>query len=66
MEGDGVSSRAVVRKGCVFCFKRMTLAGVELKFYNEEGQKLENVDLWIKGKKVQVKNSYIVPFSENR
>ena len=44
----------------------MTLAGVELKFYNEEGQKLENVDLWIKGKKVQVKNSYIVPFSENR
>ena len=66
LEGDNISSRAVIRKGCIYCFKKMTLAGVELKFYDENGKKIENLDLWVRGKKIKVKNSYILPYGEGR
>ena len=38
--------------------------GVEIKFYNEKGQLLKDLELWFGDKKHEVKNSYIIPFSE--
>ena len=36
-----------------------------MKFYDEGGKKLEEIDIWFSGQKIHVKKSYIIPFGEN-
>ena len=64
-DGEGLSSRAVIKKGAIFCLKRFTLAGLELKFYDESGKRIEELDLWLFEQKVHIKKSYTIPFGEN-
>ena len=54
-QGDGVLSRAVIRRGSIVCVKRPTLAGIELRFYLENGIAIQDLDIWLKGKKIHVK-----------
>ena len=49
--GDGISSRAVIRKGALVCLWKTTLAGKELQFFDDEGKRINELDLWIRGKK---------------
>jgi len=32
LDGYGISSRAFIKKGSIFCFKNITVAGVEVRF----------------------------------
>lgn len=40
LDGADVSSRAIIRKGAIFCLSRVTLAGVVMKFYDDRGKKV--------------------------
>lgn len=62
LDGSGISSRAVIRKGAIFCLSRVTVAGVLLKFYDESGRKEKNLRLWLRDQYINVKDSYLIPF----
>lgn len=44
---------------------RVMGAGVEVRFYDEEGKGIEELRVWIRGQLVQVKGSYLLPFSNS-
>lgn len=64
-KGEGVSSRAVIRRGSIVPIKKLTLTGVEIKFYWENGKPIDELDVWFNDRKVHVKEKHVIPFGEN-
>ena len=65
LEGDEVSSRAVICKGAITSINRVTTNGVELHFYDESGCPIEDMHLWMNEKKHTVSKKYLIPFGES-
>lgn len=65
LEGDGITSRAVIRKGTVVTRSKVTPIGHELTFYDENGQRIEKLDIWRDSKKIAVEGSYSIPFGQH-
>lgn len=55
VEGDGILSRAIVRKGKIVVENAVTSTGHELTFYDEEGSQLSELFIWRNSKKIEVK-----------
>ena len=62
LESESVSSRALIRKGGIAFIKEVKTDGVELKFYDEKGQRLSDLELWFGEQKKYVRDSYLIPF----
>jgi hypothetical protein len=60
--GEGISSRAVIRRGSIVALKRLTLAGVEIKFYQEDSRPIPELDVWCNNKRIHVKDKHIIPY----
>lgn len=52
----------MIRRGSIVCIKRSTLAGIEMRFFQEDGTVIEELDIWLRGRKVHVKDKYTVPY----
>jgi len=48
--GEGITSRAVIRKGAIACFEESHIDGKLLKFYDESGHPIENIKIWVNGR----------------
>lgn len=51
-QGEGVTSRAVIRKGGIICLEEVTVAGTKFNFHDETGKRLTKEDglrLWVNG-----------------
>ena len=64
LESEGVSSRAFIRKGGIAFISQVLTDGVDIKFYNEKGEHMKDLELWFADKKHEVKDSYMIPFGE--
>lgn len=62
LEGDTVTSRAVIRKGSIFLKNKLIPEGHKLSFFDQEGKQINELTIWREGKKIDVKGSYIIPF----
>lgn len=63
LEGEGISSRAFVRKGRIIAVSKTTSAGIELTFLNETGKQITDLCVWL-GRKLAVKECLIIPFGK--
>jgi hypothetical protein len=64
--GNGVSSRAVIRKGRISFSQRIGAAGHVFTLYDEAGNQIENGKLWMEGTEYQAEQGEIhIPFSAN-
>lgn len=63
-KGEGVSSRAVIKRGSIVPIKKLTLTGAEIKFYWENGKPIDELDVWFNDRKVHVKEKHIIPYGE--
>ena len=63
--GNGISSRAVVRKGTLRYLVRTGAAGQEFTVLNEANELVQNATIWIRGQEyeAQENGTIIVPFS---
>ncbi len=59
-----MSSRAVIKRGSIVPIVNNTLAGVEVKFYYEDGKQVTNLEVWVRGRLTQVKDKYILPYGK--
>ena len=41
LEGEGISSRAFIQKGLISGLARLNTAGLEVKFYGENGKQIQ-------------------------
>lgn len=64
LEGEGISSRAFIRKGAIAIINSINTAGTQLKFYDENGTQIKDYKIWLDGKKLSVESSFIIPFGE--
>ena len=64
LEGEGISSRAFVRKGKIIAESKTTSTGIELKFLNETGKQITDLCAWLEGRKLAVNESLIIPFGK--
>jgi hypothetical protein len=63
--GEGITSRAVIRKGAIACFESSHIDGKLLKFYDELGSPINNIKVWVNGRsEVLADAEYLVPFSK--
>ncbi len=62
LEGEGISSRAIIRRGKIIVQNKPTAIGHELTFFDGEGQSIPKLTLWRDGKKVQVEQKYFIPY----
>ena len=65
LEGEGISSRAFIKKGAIASSERITSAGTQIKFEDEKGRPLKDLTVWLGDKKTVVLESYIIPFGKN-
>ena len=70
LQGDTVTSRAVIKKGAILCLESFTEAGQTFSFYDEDGSSLTNktgLKVWISGRPVDLKgtNSFETDYREN-
>ena len=63
--GNGISSRAVIRKGGLRMVERIAAAGHVVRVYDEAGQHLTDASVWFGGNEYQADNEgeILVPFS---
>jgi hypothetical protein len=63
--GNGISSRAVIHKGCLRCAERTTAAGQAFRIHDEAGQRLPDASLWFGGREYAAgpDGEIVVPFS---
>lgn len=66
LEAEGVTSRAVIRKGTIVCKNKITAIGHQLSFYGEDGQPIDRLQLWRNNKKIEVEKTYTIPFGSQR
>jgi hypothetical protein len=60
LQGETITSRAVIRKGVILCLEELTEAGQKFSFYNEEGKSLtsaQGLKVWIKDRSVDLKET---------
>lgn len=53
LQGETVTSRAVIRKGTIICVGKLTEAGQEFSFFDQEGRPLtkeQGLRVWIREK----------------
>ena len=53
LQGDTITSRAIIRKGAILCLQSYTEAGQQFSFYDQGGRPLTQKDglkIWVKGK----------------
>lgn len=62
LEGEGISSRAFVQKGVISAIPTDKTSGVEVKFYGDDGRQIEDLDVWMDGKKHKVDKSITLPY----
>ncbi len=64
--GEGITSRAVIRKGATTCFEENHIDGKLLKFYDEAGNPIRNIKIWVDGRsQILPEAEYLIPFSKN-
>lgn len=72
LQGEGISSRAIIKKGAIICLDSPSEAGMQIKFYDEDGQKLTQKDglkLYVQDKEetqFYSPNSFIIPYAEKK
>ncbi len=62
--GNGVISRAIIRKGGIACFEKCSLVGKEVRFYDDQGAKINSLKLWINGELIQVEDVHRFPYDK--
>lgn len=62
LEGEGVTSRAIIRKGTIILKNKLTPVGHQLTFYDELGQQIDKLQLWRDNKRIEVDKSFNIPF----
>lgn len=58
LQGDTITSRAIIRKGAILCLESFTEAGQKFSFYDQEGRHLTHKDglkVWVQGKPKSLK-----------
>jgi len=69
LQGETVTSRAVIKKGAILCLESFTEAGQTFSFYDEDGRPLtskEGLKVWNSGTPVNLKygNSFETDYKE--
>jgi len=64
--GEGLSSRAVIRRGSIVALQKLTLTGVEIRFYQEDSTPIEELYVWCNNKRIHVKDKHIIPYTSAR
>lgn len=41
------------------------MAGIELKFFQEDGTAIDELDIWLRGRKVHIKEKYTIPYGQS-
>jgi hypothetical protein len=62
LEGEGLTSRAFIRKGAMAGITSINTAGTELKFYDENGSQVKNFKIWMEGRSHSIESSFNIPF----
>lgn len=62
--GEGLVSRAIIRRGSITALRKNTLAGVELRFYDENRSHIEELDVWCNNRRLHVKGKHIIPYGQ--
>lgn len=68
LQGEGVTSRAVIRKGNIIFCDELTEAGQKFTFFDEDGSPItadQGLKVWLKSKPMELKgNSFTLDYSE--
>ena len=62
LEGEGISSRAFIRKGAIASATTTNSVGTEIKFYDESGAQIKDYSIWMEGKKHEAQSGFTIPF----
>ena len=62
LEGEGIISRAFIRKGAIGNHSTMNSVGHEFSFFDEEGNRIKDLDIWMSGKKHHVVDKFNIPY----
>lgn len=63
--GDGVQSRAIIRRGAIVHRIKETYAGVEITFFWDDGRPIDDLIIRQNDKKRAVKEKHIIPFGDS-
>ena len=63
--GEGLTSRAVIRRGSIVALQKLTLTGLEIRFYQEDSTHIDELDLWCNNKRIHVKGKHIIPYGNS-
>lgn len=64
LEGEGISSRAFIRKGAIASTNTNNSVGTELKFFDETGTRIKDLTIWMEGKRHNVASFFTIPYGE--
>ena len=62
IQGEGITSRAVIRKGSIICLDSYSTEGQYFSFYNEEGKELSEKDglsIWLEKRQASLENGSV-------
>jgi len=65
LKGEGLASRAVIRRGAITAVKRETLAGLDISFFWDDGKPITELEVWRNGQKLQVKDKLVIPYGQS-
>jgi hypothetical protein len=60
LQGETVTSRAVIRKGTIICVDTFTEAGQQFSFFDQNGRPLtekDDIKVWIRGQLTKLKDN---------
>lgn len=63
LQGEGVTSRAVIRKGTIICLSSLTEAGQKFTFFDQNGKSLTEDDglkVWIRNKPMKLTENWTI------
>ena len=70
IQGENVTSRAVIRKGTILCVDKHTEAGQEFSFFDQSGRPLtadDGLKVWVKGRPAELtSNKTFVAYGEEK
>jgi hypothetical protein len=64
LEGEGITSRAFIRKGMMGCMSSMTAIGTELRVFDESGAEIRGYKVWMEGRSHDVSLAFPIPYGE--
>lgn len=65
LKGEGLASRAVIRRGAITGVQKQTLAGLDLRFFWDDGKPITDLEVWRNGQKLQVKEKLVIPYGQS-